>query len=198
MKEKITWAPKIKPALIWQLYRNDALGAVDEALVEEVGELLLQRCRSIWLVTRREVACPRCGAIFGLSEAGAWEMLPGAQRCPMPGCGWETTAEEWHDSWRHTDLLGAAAMTAVETYLNDYSLAATPQARRVCIDQLIHAFHISPRTGKAGRSFANNLIEGSHDQVVALLDRLASQDGGVDKAARRDEIDRMYRLRREK
>ena len=42
------------------------------------------------------------------------------------------------------------------------------------------------------------MIEGSHDQVVALLDRQASRDGGVDKAEWREEIDGMYRLRREK
>lgn len=43
--EKITWAPKVRQRKIWQLYQNDALGAVDEALVEEVGFALWQRRR---------------------------------------------------------------------------------------------------------------------------------------------------------
>jgi hypothetical protein len=46
---------------------------------------------------------------------------------------------------------------------------------------LIHSFHLSLRTWKATRSFANNLIEGSHDQVIEFLDRLSAKAGGVDK-----------------
>ncbi|RPJ49223.1 MAG: hypothetical protein EHM21_07260 [Chloroflexi bacterium] len=194
--EKIGWASKIRQSKIWQLYQNDALGAVDEALVEEVGYDLYQRCRSIWLVTRREVECPRCGAVFTLCEPGSWKMLPGEQACPAPGCGWETTAAEWHASWRHRDLLGTAAFQAVETYLNDYPKALTPEARMVCIDQLIHSFHISLRTGKASRSFANNLIEGSHKQVVKFLDGLSEKQEGVDKDRWRAEINAMFRRRR--
>jgi len=194
--EKITWSPKIRQAKIWQLYQNDALGAVDEVLVEDVGLSLLYRCRSILLVTRREVECPRCGMVFLLSEPGTWKMLPGVQLCPTPGCGWETTSEQWHESWEHRDLLGSAAMQAIETYLHDYPRARKKEARMVCIDQLIHSFHISLRTGKASRSFANNLIEGSHDQVVEFLDRLSAKDSGVDKDQWRTEVNKMYLRRR--
>lgn len=194
--EKISWSPKIRQAKVWQLYQNDARGTVDEILVEDVGLGLFHRCRSIWLVTRREVECPRCEAVFSLCEPGSWKMLPGLQTCPTPGCGWETTAEQWHDSWKHRELLGTAAMEAVEAYLHDYPLARTVQERMVCIDQLIHSFHISLRTGKPSRSFANNLIEGSHDQVIEFLDRLSTKTGGVDKVRWRTEVKRMYRTRR--
>lgn len=194
--EKISWSPKIRQAKIWQLYQNDALGAVDEVLVEDVGLSLLHRCHSIWLVTRREVECPRCGAVFTLSEPGSWKMLPGPQVCPTPGCGWEITAEQWHASWKHRDLLGTAVMQAVETYLQDYPRAQKTEERMVCIDQLIHTFHKSPPTGKPGRSLANNLIEGSHDQVVELLDRLSAKPDGVDKEQWRADVNRMYNRRR--
>ena len=50
--EKIAWSPKIRQSKIRQLYQNDALGTVDEVLVEDIGLGLLDRCRSIWLVTR--------------------------------------------------------------------------------------------------------------------------------------------------
>ncbi len=196
--EKISWAPKVRQAKIRQLYQNDALGAVDEILVAEVGLSLLYRCRSIWLVTRREVVCPRCGAVFALDESAPWKLLPGPQACPTPGCGWETTAEQWHESWKHRDLLGTAAMEAIETYLQDYPRAQGMKEQMVCIDQLIHAFHISLRTGKPGRSFANNLIEGSHDQVVEFLDRLSAKPDGVDKERWRTEVNRMYNRRRER
>ena len=194
--EKIFWSPKIRQSKIRQLYQNDALGAVDEVLVEEVGLGLLDRCRSIWLVTRREVECPRCEATFSLCEPDSWKPLPGIQRCPTPGCGWETTVEKWHESWKHRELLGTAAMDAIETYLLDYPRAKTSGQRMVCIDQLIHSFHISLRTGKATRAFANNLIEGSHDQVIEFLDRLSARDDGVDKEQWRAEIANMYKTRR--
>lgn len=194
--EKISWSPKIRQAKIWQLYQNDALGAVDEMLVEDVGLGLLQRCHSIWLVTQRDVECPRCGTIFPLSEPGTWKMLPGVQTCPTPGCGWETTAEEWHESWKHRELLGTAAVQAIETYLHDYPRAQRSEERMVCIDQLIHSFHINLRTGKTTRSFANNLIEGSHDQVVEFLDRLSAKTDGVEKDLWRTEIKSMYSRRR--
>ena len=35
--EKISWSPKIRQSKIRQLYQNDALGAVDEIIVEDVG-----------------------------------------------------------------------------------------------------------------------------------------------------------------
>jgi hypothetical protein len=193
---KISWSPKIRQAKIWQLYQNDALGAVDDALVVDVGFSLFHRCRSIWLVTRREVECPHCGMVFPMCELGSWKMLPGVQSCPTPGCGWETTAKEWHESWKHRDLIGTAAMQAIETYLQNYPRARKTQELMVCIDQLIHSFHISLRTGKAGRSFANNLIEGSHDQVVEFLDRLSAKTGGVDKDQWHAEIDSMFNRRR--
>jgi hypothetical protein len=195
--EKISWSPKIRQSKIRQLYQNDALGTVDEILVEDVGLGLLDRCRSIWLVTHREVECPRCGATFSLCEPDSWKTLPGIQPCPTPGCGWETTAEEWHESWRHRELLGTAAMDAVETYLRDYPRTKKTEERMVCIDQLIHSFHISLRTGRLSRSFANNLIEGSHDQVVEFLDKLSAKTGGVDKEEWRKEIDSMYKTRRD-
>lgn len=194
--EKISWSPKIRQSKIRQLYQNDALGTVDEILVEDVGLGLLERCRSIWLVTQRQVECPRCGATFSLCEPGSWKMLPGVQRCPTSGCEWETTAEQWHESWKHRELLGTAAMDAIETYLHEYPRARTTQQQMVCIDQLIHSFHMSLRTGKASRSFANNLIEGSHDQVIEFLDRLSARAGGVDKERWRAEVNGMYKRRR--
>jgi len=196
--EKIHWAPKIRQAKIRQLYQNDARGTVDDSLVMEVGFGLFQRCQSIVLATHRQVECPRCGTVMEMCEAGSWRMLPGIQSCPTNGCGWETTSEIWHESWRHKDLLGLAATEAIEAYLHDYPLAQTTKERMLCIDQLIHSFHISLRTGKAGRSFANNLIEGSHDQVVEFLDQLSSITGGTDKNKWRVEIDNMVDRRRGK
>ena len=194
--ERITWAQKVRQAKIWQLYQNDAHGTVDEDLVDDVGYRLFQRCRSIQLVTNRSLECPRCGTVYKLLESGPWRLLPGAQLCPKPGCGWETTAEEWHASWHHLDLQGRAALPAIETYLCNYPRAISVKERMLCIDQLIHAFHISLLDGNAGRSFANNLIEGSHEQVVDFLNQLSSLPGGVNKDQWRVDVEKMYRRRR--
>jgi hypothetical protein len=194
--EKIIWARKLNPVRIRQLYLNDARGTVDESLVDAVGFNLYQRCRSIEMVTTRKVECPRCGTVFKLRERGVWKLEAGPQACPNPNCGWETTAAEWHASWQHRDMLGSAAMGAISTYLHDYPLAGTIPQRMVCIDQLIHSFHISLRTGKVSRAFGNNLIEGSHEQVVELLDRLFANDGVVDRELWREEINGMFRRRR--
>jgi len=196
--DKIRWAPKLRQSKIWVLYQHDAQGLPDSELIADVGYDLLQRCRSIWLVTRREVECPRCGTAFALAEHGPWKLLPDPNPCPTPACGWAVTAEVWHASWRNHDLLGTAAMQAIEAYLRDYPLACSPEARMLCIDQLIHAFHISLRTGQLNRSVANNLIEGSHKQVVELLDRLFERPGGVDKAEWREAVDGMWRRRQGK
>jgi hypothetical protein len=195
--EKISWAPKLRQSRIRQLYQNDALGAVDEILVEDVGLALLQRCRSIQQVTRRLVECPRCGAEFTLCEPDSWKMLPGLQTCPKPGCGWETTAEAWHESWKHRELMGTAAMEAIETYLEAYPAAKVTKEKMVCIDQLIHSFHISLQSGKLNRSLANNLIEGSHDQVIDFLDRLSAVTDGVNKDQWREEVKSMHDRRRD-
>ena len=126
--EKITWPPKVRQQLIWDLYQNDALGAVDPDLVAEVGQRLYNRCRSIDIITRRMVECPRCGAQFRMTEEDSWRPLPGTLDCPSPGCGWETTSAAWHASWKHRDLLGAAAVPAFEAYLRDYPRAKTPRS----------------------------------------------------------------------
>ena len=193
--EKIHWAPKIRPEKIRDLYTSDAVGIAEEELAEDVGARLEQRCRSIRIVTNRTVECPRCGAIFSMCEPGGWKTLPGRLTCPA-GCSWETSAEEWHASWQHRDLLGTAAAEIVESYLERYPRARTYQERMVCIDELIHAFHVSLQSGKLNRSVANNLIEGSHDQVVELLDGLFARAGGVDKEEWREHVRAMFQRRR--
>ena len=50
--------------------------------------------------------------------------------------------------------------------------------------------------GRLNRSFANNLIEGSHDQVVEFLDQLSASPGRVDKEQWRAEDKWMYDNRR--
>lgn len=178
--DKIRWAPRVQRHKIRRLYENDARGFVDEVLLEDVGLALLDRCRSVIQVSRAEVECPLCGAViaigFGRPDPDA--VIP----CPSSECDWSTTARRWHDSWSGRQLNGSRALPFFEEFAADYPRAADHRQRMLLIDRLLHAFHWF--LDAPSRSVANNLIEGSHDQVLALLDGLAYGDASPsDRAA---------------
>ena len=174
--ERVCWARKVSQADIWRLYHTDALGIVDEALIDRVGSAFLARCQSILLVSSAGVECPRCGAVIQVG----WRRSPeDVIACPVNGCGWETTFAQWHSSWRHQDLIGTRAATAFQAFAEQYSHTLAPRVKMLLIDQLIHAFHQGIVGELAHRSAANNLIEGSHRQVLALLEQLAYGDGST-------------------
>ena len=76
-----------------------------------------------------------------------------------------------------------------------------PREKMILIDQLLHAFHRGIIAGKPHRAAANNLLEGSHGQVIAFLDELtygaASTPGLADQqAAWRDGVKAVEQVRR--
>jgi hypothetical protein len=195
--ERIRWARKVSQAKIRQLYETDARGIVDQELIDEVGTALYARCQSIMLVSKARIRCPRCGQVVQVEPGGPGER---AISCPAQGCGWGTTYRQWHNSWRHQDLIGSKAFPAFETYLGQYDRAKDPREKMLLIDQLIHAFHRGIQPGMPHRSAANNLIEGSHNQVVQFLDRLAYGDGSTAgteerRAQWREEMEKVWRMR---
>ena len=184
--EKIRWSPKVRQEKIWQLYQSDAGGIVDEALIDDVGLALLDRCQSVLMVSNGEVECPRCGCVFACVHTRP-RHDDDAILCPTPGCDWQTTFKCWHDSWRHRELIGTRAFPVLQEFVECYERTVSPRERMVLIDQLIHAFHWDLRNPAANRSVANNLIEGSHNQVIAFLDRLSYGEGGTPMMAERKE-----------
>jgi hypothetical protein len=64
---------------------------------------------------------------------------------------------------------------AFTEYYERYPLARGYTDKILLIDALIHSFHCDLTVNLPNRSSANNLIEGSHDQVVAFLDALAGR-----------------------
>lgn len=178
--EKIRWAPKVRPERIRQLYERDALGIVDEALIDDVGLALHARCSSIVLVNDGQVRCPRCGAEFkvqrtyrertkGEDAGDPEEVVP----CPEVGCEWETAVGQWHESWRHRELHAGWGLPPLREFAEHYPLIVAARQRMLAIDQLLHAFHHDLRNSAPHRSVAHNLIEGNHKQALALLDGLA-------------------------
>jgi hypothetical protein len=184
--EKLRWAPKVRPERIRQLYERDALGIADEELVDDVGLALHARCRSIVLVNDGLVACPRCATVFKVCrtyrERSRGEAPDDPERvvpCPRPGCGWATTVRRWGESWRHRELHAGRGLPPIRAFADAYPLATTPRRRMLLIDQLLHAFHHDLRRRAPHRSVAHNLIEGNHQQALALLDALAYGDGST-------------------
>lgn len=161
------WAPKIQPGRIQRLYEQDARGIVDDDLLNDVGWALLERCRSIVLVSSSMIACPRCDTEFRFHAADAQTVVA----CPT-GCGWGISGAAYHRSWRHRDLIGTNTPAFV-AFIERFPRAATPREQLIAIDRLLHAFHQMLRLPGPHRSAAANLIEGNHDQVLAFLDRLS-------------------------
>ena len=69
------------------------------------------------------------------------------------------------------------------------------------IDALIHAFHHGIVEDMPHRSAANNLIEGSHSQVVAFLDDLAYGQGSTPglqekRAEWQEKVNKVEQVRR--
>lgn len=172
--EKITWAPKVQPRLIQKVYEQSAIALLDEGLLDDLGIRLLLRCESIVRAMSGEVECPRCGHVFKVERAGVSpeDWVP----CPL-GCGWQTTVATFRQSKRHRELNGASNVLAIfQQYVDRYPKCHSDHEKLIAIDRLLHEFHWDARLNLPNRSISNNLIEGSHRQVVAFLDSLSAVD----------------------
>jgi hypothetical protein len=76
--------------------------------------------------------------------------------------------------------------------------AKTPQERMFAIDWLIHAYHWDLKQQLPNRPAANNLIEGSLDHVINLLDRLSYGNGPQSQDEWRKTLSVMWNRRRSK
>jgi phage FluMu protein Com len=167
---EVRWAPRVPPHLIRRLYERDAMGIVDDELIDEVGYALLARCESILAATEAHygrIRCPRCAAVA--ERQG--RVTEKTQVIQCDACGWATTWGAYHKTYRGKKLFGANAVSAFRAFVEEFARASTPQRKMVAIDQLIHAFHGS-LAGTLGRPAAANLIEANLRDSVAFLDRL--------------------------
>ncbi len=193
---KIRWAPKVRPEKIMELYRQEGAGLADEYIVNDVAIALYARCCSIVMVNRGQVECPQCGEIFHVLEEGI-PIPHGGIQCPNGGCPWKITLEAYRQSWRHRDLNGTNALPSFLEFLEKYPRAKSQEEKMVLVDQLLHSFHWDMKLNLPNRSAANNLIEGSHDQVVRLLDGISYGDESSKKEWRKH-VDDMWKRRRGK
>jgi len=173
--ERIRWAPKVMPALIERVYREDAAGLYDEVLIDDLGVRLLLRCEAVLRAMRGDVQCPRCGHEFNVDDH-AVKLADGAASCPA-GCGWSVTRQTYRQNKRHRELNGADTIIRIfDSFVAGYPTCRTARDKLLRIDRLIHEFHWDARSSLPNRSVSNNLIEGNHGQVIEFLANLSAID----------------------
>jgi hypothetical protein len=167
---KLYWAPRVPQHSIRRLYGTDALGIVDEELLDEVAYGLYSRCQSILTVTQASegtVQCPLCEHLIVRQH-----MADKQEVIHCPACSWQITWEQYFKSYQHQQLHGGGAVDAFRAYVEQFPYAQAPRARMLLIDRLIHAVHWE-LTQRPTRPAAVNLIEGNMGMVGRLLEDLA-------------------------
>ncbi len=180
----IRWAKKVTKEKIAELYSSDAAGYNDIELVDEVGTALYARCESIISVTygfeKKLLICPLCGKEIPLdTEKNEFS-------CE---CGFHATWQEFRASYKGKQLYGANALPAFLEYHRNFPNAHSYKKKMMCIDRLIHAFHVLhsyrsesvsydpyDKNNTLGRPVCTNLIEGSLSEVVKFLDTLSESN----------------------
>ena len=185
-KPKIRWSERVDPIDIRRLYESDAIGRLDEDLLNEVGFGIYARCVDMLEVSdafKGTVTCRVCGNRIRRKrgkmvkdhhgqvhrEGGEREML-GCGRC-----GWRISWGEYRKSVRYVPRLHFGRAD-IEDFLRAF-VRAWPEVRStseklLLVDVLIHEFHRTS-DGENGCPLGVNVIRGTAMQVYTLLERLA-------------------------
>lgn len=179
---EIRWHPRIRQDKLKRLYEMDARGLVDEELIDDVGITLLLRCQSLMLVGRCKVQCPKCQQVF--ATGWEWTKRNETKTISCPHCqAWQCTGKQYRESFCRDALAAGNALAYFSEYIEKYPHASSYREKVLLIDRLIHQFHYATKwkpdtsevTGRHEFPHAingNNLIEGTHDAVLAFLDAL--------------------------
>jgi hypothetical protein len=178
------WARRLPKAKLRRLYESDAVGALDEGLLEDVGLTLLLRCESILQVDEAvhgKVRCPRCQSRDQRSiiERSFRRGDPRDEVLTCAACGWSATWGQYQKSFQGKQLNSGGAGPSFRSYIERYRGARTPQEKMVAVDCLIHEWHYSlqARPGLPTRPVVPNLIEGKCGELIEFLDTLTLGGG---------------------
>ena len=184
----IKWSKKVPQELISRLYNQSVSGIHDDEFADEVGWALYARCESIISATKgfeeKVLICPDlCGADVPLRD--------NIFSCP---CGFHATWEEFKKSYKGKQLHAANAMPVFLAYHKDFPRARTYGEKLICIDVLIHAFHIKlsyyreldnydieNENVEINRPVGANLIDGPLKEVILFLDKLSALPDSQEK-----------------
>ena len=181
----IKWSKRVPQELIARLYNQSASGICDDELIDEAGWALYARCESIISATsgfeKKVLICLNCGKDIALTADTDEEKF---FDCP---CGFHATWEEFKKSYKGKQLHAANAMPVFLAYKKDFPRAKTYGEKLICIDVLIHSFHIKlsyyreldnydieNEDVELNRPVGANLIQGSLKEVILFLDKLSA------------------------
>jgi len=159
------WAPRVPRWKIARLYENDALGIVDEALIEDVAYSLLERCQSMVAVEeahRGRAMCPMCEAI----AEHKWDKT---EKLRCGGCGWTGQWETYWKSYKDKHLTAGGLGPYCRGFIRKFPRLRTATARLLAINELIHRFHWEGAKEIPGRAGAICLIGGKSAQEVNVF-----------------------------
>ncbi|MCL2096905.1 MAG: hypothetical protein FWH10_08390 [Oscillospiraceae bacterium] len=176
----IKWSKRVPQELISRLYNQSVSGIEDVELADDAGYALYARCESIVSATngfeKKCLICQTCGTNIRLNGDNIFA-------CP---CGFSVTWDEFKKSYKGKQLHAANALPVFEAYLKDFPRTKTYGEKLICIDTLIHSFHIklsyyrtlpsydiTDENVELNRPAAANLIEGSLHEVILFLDKLS-------------------------
>jgi hypothetical protein len=142
---------------------------------------------------RKTLICPdHCGADVALAD-GVFGCL----------CGFHATWDEFRRSYKDKQLYAANALPIFLAFSKDFPSAKTYGEKLICIDVLIHSFHIKNSYHRelgnsdpycedveVNRPAAANLIEGSLKEVILFLDNLSAMSDSQEKVRWQNTVQR--------
>ena len=159
------WPAMVSRQSLKTLYENDAKGMTDEALLNDIGFTLYVRCleaREIYgLMEAGKVKCLHCGSVLDYADI---------MEC---SCGRQYTYREYRKSYRANNMPRGEASGIFDAFIADWEKARDSVIKMRLIDNLIHEFHVSSIAGTRNRPVGVNLIQGTKEQVTALIKELA-------------------------
>ena len=178
---QIKWAPRVSREQILALYRSEAEGHLDEELLDEVFYGIAARCRSIMEVTesRKRVRCRACSEIIAIRDGcirGRCKVSDYLIICPA--CGWSVTWGTFFRSYHKKQLVAGGSEPYVKEFLANMEHAQSAREKLLCIDRLIHGFHVWLNVNKCipTRSVGINVIAGDQSQIMKLIETIANED----------------------
>ena len=177
--DKFHWAGKVSRRDIQRLYDSDTRGLLDEDLLNQVLVAIFVRVNDMFEVQeaqkRGRVRCRSCKTYLSQPFVMGGPNKNNPLVCTQ--CGWETTCGEFYASYTGKDMLPGSRTELFHEFLERFPAAQSPQEKMLLIDWLIHAFHV--QSGVSSRLVAMNVIQGSRDQLIELLTKLAADENGV-------------------
>jgi uncharacterized C2H2 Zn-finger protein len=177
-KTRIRWVPRVARDKVKRLYESDARGRLDAELLDEVGYSIYARCQEMFEIREAINGAVRCrGCRAAALPRKRWMQVDGGwipnkdEVLTCPACGWSVTWRDYYESYTGNRMLPGAATGVFADFVAQWPAARTPAHKLQAIDKLIHEFHVNQDID--GRPVGENVISGTREQVITLLNDLA-------------------------